>query len=156
MEEMVINKTERLIEYTCATRGKRFKKIFDVEFKCETCGKHDTKTLRSYSVNKNCRHCALSSSISVHGGSRGKHPLYSTWKGMRDRCRRNKYYSHVSWSNEWDSFSKFRDDVMSLGWEKGLEIDRINSDLGYSMDNIKLSSRSENAKRAMDKRWNKN
>ncbi len=150
-----MNTTVRYIEYQCSSRGTRLKKVIDVSYCCSKCGKEDVKEKRSYEKSDVCFSCVLSEKKSKHSGSRGGHPLYSTWKGMRDRCRRNKYYKNVSWSKSWNSFDNFRDDVMSIGWKPGLEIDRINSDLDYCKENVMLSTRSENAKRAMEKRWSK-
>jgi len=61
-----------------------------------------------------------------------KHPLYSTWEGMINRCSNsthNKYHRYggigVTVCNEWRSdFKKFHDWAISNGWQKGLELDK--------------------------------
>lgn len=84
---------------------------------------------------------------STHGMS--KHPAFAQWADMRNRCenKSNSWYESyggrgISVCDRWLDFSNFWKD-MGDGWSKGLQIDRINNDLGYSPDNCKWSTRSE-------------
>lgn len=60
------------------------------------------------------------------------HPLYSTWKGMRERCNRPKSASYANYGakgvkvcKEWqESFPAFRDWCLNNGWQPGLQIDK--------------------------------
>lgn len=75
----------------------------------------------------------------THGGCcNGKyHPLYSTWSGMKQRCRDtnrrdSKHYSlkgvHVC--KRWLSFKNFLED-MEKGWKPGLTLHRKNGSKVY-------------------------
>lgn len=83
------------------------------------------------------------------------HPLYKKWIGMRCRCNhkvRNEkwatYYDKgIKVCTEWDKdFFVFKDFCLKNGWKSGLVIDRINSDLHYSPDNVRFVTRSQNSK----------
>lgn len=87
-----------------------------------------------------------------HGLS--KHPLYVVWRGMKSRCYNVKHENYrnyggrgidvcVLWLND---FKNFYDWSTSNGWEKGLEIDRINNYKGYSPDNCRYVTPEENRK----------
>ena len=76
-----------------------------------------------------------------HGLS--NHPLYGTWKRMKNRCYnvRSKDFKDYggrgitvceSWRSEFLSFYQW---AINNGWEKGLSIERIDYNGGYSPDN---------------------
>ena len=73
--------------------------------------------------------------------------IYNSWRGMKERCTNPKhknygYYSQVGMVEEWKCFENFLQD-MKESYIEGLEIDRIDNSLGYSKDNCKWSTRSE-------------
>ena len=83
-----------------------------------------------------------------------KHGLYETpeyhiWEGMKQRCynNNNKAYKDyggrgISICDEWkDNPKAFCDWAKKNGYKKGLEIDRINNNAGYSPDNCRFVSR---------------
>lgn len=85
----------------------------------------------------------------THGGY--KHPLYSVWKQMRQRCHSpsHKMFKHYGargvvvceeWLRDFEIFFKW---AMSEGYAKGLTIDRINNDGGYCPQNCRWVSRKE-------------
>lgn len=45
---------------------------------------------------------------------------------------------------EWFSFSRFYEWAMANGYQKGLDLDRINNDLGYSPDNCRWIPHAKN------------
>lgn len=125
------------------------------------CGTEVTKNsadlLRANRIPVGCsRECPLTrasvaSKRTTHGLS--KHKLYAIWRSMCDRCR---LPSHRAWDNygargitvcdRWrDSFQKFWDD-MSPTWEEGLTLDRINNNLGYSPDNTRWATYTQQAR----------
>ena len=78
-----------------------------------------------------------------------KHYLYGTWKEMKSRCYNNKHehYSYygqrgITVCQEWlDDFSNFIRDMGDR--PEGYTLDRIDNDKGYSKDNCRWSSKSE-------------
>lgn len=78
------------------------------------------------------------------------HPLYKIWTGMKGRCydKNASAYSDygargITVCDEWlHDPSAFIEHILSLGWfvSSGLSIDRINNDLGYSPENVRLAT----------------
>lgn len=67
-----------------------------------------------------------------------KHPLYATWKNIRQRCSNpnNTHYKSyggrgIAVAKEWGEFKPFYDWAISNGWEKGLSIERIDNNGDY-------------------------
>lgn len=81
-----------------------------------------------------------------------RHPLYTVWECMISRCEdiKGKNYKDyggrgVNVCEDWrKNFKSFYDFSVSHGWRKGLQIDRINNDLGYSPDNCRFVTQIEN------------
>jgi hypothetical protein len=74
-------------------------------------------------------------------------PLYIVWDGIKKRAStsraKSKDYENyigrgITLCDEWeDDFMKFYIWASSSGYKKGLQIDRINNELGYSEDNCR-------------------
>ena len=86
------------------------------------------------------RYHLLSEAQKTHGMS--KHPAYAVWRSMCDRCR---LPTHQAWKNygargikvcpEWEgSFENFWAD-MGAAYKKGLTLERIDVNKGYSKEN---------------------
>ncbi len=79
-------------------------------------------------------------------------PEYRTWSNMKNRCTNPKYELYhryggrgITVCDEWvNSFETFLKD-MGKKPSKQHSIDRINNDLGYSKDNCKWSTKTEQA-----------
>jgi hypothetical protein len=76
--------------------------------------------------------------------------LYRTWKGIRGRCnnQNSKDYKHyggrgIGLCAEWQEFEAFRDWALSNGYSDDLSIDRIDNDKGYSPDNCRWATQTE-------------
>lgn len=77
--------------------------------------------------------------------------LYSTWKGMRQRCndknhiRYNRYGGRgIQVCNEWNDYMKFYYWSIENGYEKGKQLDRINNDADYTPNNCRWVTAFEN------------
>lgn len=86
-----------------------------------------------------------------HGESRTKNPLYTVWNGMRARCGDTNHKSYDRYGGrgirvckEWDDYQLFEIWAMSNGYERGMELDRLDNDEGYSPDNCDWVSRKTN------------
>jgi hypothetical protein len=87
--------------------------------------------------------------IKSHGLSRSyngkKHPLYSIWSGMQDRCtnENNPSYQHYGGRGirvEFLDFFDFYNWSINNGWEVGLTIDRRENDGNYSVSNCRWTT----------------
>lgn len=85
----------------------------------------------------------------LHGKSHER--IYKIWKGMKDRCKNpnNKSYRIYGAEgkkvcNEWlNNFQAFYDWSMTNGYKEDLTIERIDGTKGYSPDNCKWVTRTE-------------
>tara|TARA_R110002020_G_scaffold318266_2_gene533824 strand:+ start:3219 stop:3659 length:441 start_codon:yes stop_codon:yes gene_type:complete len=125
---------------------------------CIDCG--ITIVLRAdvFKKQDRCRGCAATKSKTKHGQSyskkHNKNPsgLYVNWTKMKDRCNnpKHKYFKYyggkgIKVCDGWTDFIKFESD-MGNTWFKGATLDRIDSDKGYSVDNCRWLTRSDNLK----------
>lgn len=84
----------------------------------------------------------------AHGGTGTK--LYYVWDHMRTRCTNKKDKSYARYGGrgitfipEWNSFLNFKSWAHSNGYADGLSLDRADNEKGYSPENCKWSTRSE-------------
>jgi hypothetical protein len=82
--------------------------------------------------------------------ARGKHHLtehllYGVWCNMRSRCYNEKNVAYRNYGgrgirvhHSWNNFIVFYNWAISAGWEKGLEIDRINNNGNYTPKNCRI------------------
>lgn len=88
----------------------------------------------------------------THGLS--KHPLFKVWTSMKQRCYSEKCWCYKDYGGRGITIcDEWRDDVVAFftwcmenGYKKGLDLDRVDNDKGYSPDNCRFVPRSENAR----------
>jgi hypothetical protein len=73
---------------------------------------------------------------------------YTSWVKMKERCvytgeKRYKCYKEITYTDRWDSFENFLEDMGER--PLGTSLDRINNKEGYSKDNCRWASASEQA-----------
>lgn len=86
----------------------------------------------------------------THGLS--KTHLYHIWGGMIQRCENDKHPAYHNYGGrgisvclEWrNDFRSFHDWAVNNGWDKDLEIDRRNNNLGYCPENCRIVTTREN------------
>ena len=104
--------------------------------------------------------------INGHNKSTSKHglsgcKLYWVWASMKKRCcdSNNKQYQDyggrdirvcIRWQK---SFKSFYNWCINNGYKEGLQIDRINNDEGYTLDNCRFTTPLKNT---LNRRMNKN
>ena len=78
-------------------------------------------------------------------------PCYSTWAGMLNRCNNIKEpnYKHyggrgIKVCDEWKDITVFKSWLNSVGWQRGLELDRIDNDGDYTPNNCRIVTRQQN------------
>lgn len=81
-----------------------------------------------------------------------KHRLYQTWKHMIDRCYRPEAHNYEWYGGRgivvcerWMTVNNFIEDMQS-SYEEGLLLDRIDNNLGYSKDNCKWATYTEQSR----------
>lgn len=80
------------------------------------------------------------------------HPIYHVWRNLISRCYNPKnigykYYGDrgIMVCQEWRSTPKsFIEWAEANGWQKGLQLDRIENDKGYSPNNCQFTTGSKN------------
>lgn len=83
-----------------------------------------------------------------------KHPLYTIWRGMKERCyykRHNRYYAYggagIKICDEWRyDFQEFFDWAMTQKWKEGMSIERNDNKGNYEPDNCKFIPLAEQKK----------
>lgn len=81
-----------------------------------------------------------------------KHPIYTSWRAMRQRCLNPKSTAWknyggrgVSIASEWDLYPAFHAWAMSSGWKAGLSIDRIDPNGNYEPSNCRWATPAQQA-----------
>ncbi len=112
------------------------------------CGCGSQKVIRVSHVKAGAiRSCGRSCPLKVRS-ARTRYPkLHAIWREMKSRCRdrKNKAYHRyggrgISVDPGWGDFEEFRCWSEANGYAEGLELDRIDNDLGYGPGNCRFVS----------------
>ena len=92
-----------------------------------------------------------------------KYPLYTVWHGIlvrvgvrpnaKDHEIRDYINQGISVCKEWLSYENFHSWAMSNGYQKGLAIDRIDVNKGYSPENCRFVTVKENQRNRRCNIW---
>lgn len=87
----------------------------------------------------------------VHGQT--KTPLHNVWKAIKQRCnnpnsRNYKNYGGrgIKLCDEWLVFENFYNWCVNNGYDRSLQIDRIDNDKGYEPNNVRFVDRTVNCR----------
>jgi hypothetical protein len=79
------------------------------------------------------------------------HPIYIAWENMKQRCLNPRHIHYgryggrgITICDRWLTFEAFRDDVLPT-WERGLTLDRIDSNGNYEPSNFEWVTRQRQA-----------
>jgi predicted DNA-binding protein (UPF0251 family)/transcription elongation factor Elf1 len=124
-------------------------KAFLHEYRCLNCGRTQIQKASVAKRTKKCVHCkSRTHGMSVNGKT---HPLYQAWADMRSRCNNPNHQNYAYYGgcgitvcSQWSEFSQFQSWASRSGYAIGLQIDRINPELGYSPENCRFITQQEN------------
>lgn len=119
------------------------------------CGKEVVNIAKELRRAQFCGHeCPLfkkriARATTTHGMS--SHPAFGVWHSMKQRCNDKNHSAFKNYGArgiavcpEWDaSFEAFWQD-MGATWVKGLDLDRIDNNAGYSKANCRWTTRRQN------------
>jgi hypothetical protein len=81
----------------------------------------------------------------IRKGGKKPHPLYFVWDQMKRRCQNPKHPCYARYGargikvcERWMTYLNFKEDVLALGWERGLIMDRIDNDGDYTPENVRF------------------
>jgi hypothetical protein len=132
------------------------------EKKCTKCG--STKSVSEFyrkSTSRDGLECQCKRCISIHKRKyyqkyKLKEPLRRVWKGMIARCNDSNHPSYKNYGGRgikvcerWLVYENFKEDMLPK-YKQGLDIDRINNDIGYKLSNCHFITRKENCRNRRD------
>ena len=125
---------------------------------CDTRGASHNKETVMARANSRRKAANRKPSIRFTGKGCQTTPEYTAWLDMRHRCNCSTYRRYADWGGRgisvapaWDSFEQFLAD-MGPRPSPTHSLDRVNNDLGYSVDNCHWATRKEQARNRRDRK----
>ncbi|MFX0181981.1 MAG: hypothetical protein ACFE95_02765 [Candidatus Hodarchaeota archaeon] len=154
LEEIKSKKYGRLTVLREVESGKKGVRKFECLCQCNS----KTIVLMNHLRNSHTKSygCLQNESRIIHNLCKrnNMHPIYRVWTNMISRCYgdykyRSEYQRYkkrgIRVCNEWkNNFGLFAEWALNNGWEKGLEIDRIDNDGNYEPSNCRFTTHKEN------------
>lgn len=127
--------------------GDKYKKNSHWLCKCIRCGAEKIFSRTCFKKLSGCYNCKCSKTANIT-----EHSLYHTWENMKGRCynKNNPRYKRyggkgVRVCDEWkDDFLEYACYIITLGWKKGLQVDRIDNDGDYEPSNVRIVTNLQN------------
>lgn len=165
MSDLVGKRIGKLLVLSKTTVKKYTKKgTWNISAYVCLCDCGNKKTLRrDYLISGRAKSCgcyraeAAANATRTHGkskGSKNHHPLYDVWSSMIQRCHNKNVKGYGlyggrgitvcdKWLKDFENFYKWS---MANGYRKGLSIDRINNNEGYSPENCRWTTSYEQSR----------
>jgi hypothetical protein len=135
------------------------RRVDRVRLVCAACGtEFEVYPYRAKSAKCCSQSCSATNRFTTHDKSRSR--LYGILKSIKQRCE-NENHKHfdtyggrgITVCDEWStSFESFDLWASENGYQPGLEIDRIDTNRGYSPDNCRWVTRTENNRNTRKKK----
>lgn len=138
---------------------------------CIHCGKEYTALILNQlrTQGKYCsKHCAALATRSTVTGGNEKHPLYTRWLAMKQRCFNVTHSSYKNYGGRGITVEPFLQDFKNYanyatsleGYNEenlsNMQLDRIDNNIGYCRDNLRWVIRSANianTRKCNDAKW---
>lgn len=128
---------------------KTYRKYVSVECSCGSPKRMVLKTYLRQGVSKSCG-CLQRLAVSTHGLH--KHPIFIRWRNMMSRCYNKSDKRYIRYGGRgitvcarWHEPKNFIEDMYPT-FRHGLSLDRIDNNLGYSPENCRWITMSEQSR----------
>ena len=128
-------------------KDKKYFKIICPECKTQRGMRSDAYKKRKSDMCRKCNGKNIKHIFKSSHGMDTQHPIYKKWCYMKARCNaksKEKWYKNIFVCDEWLMYENFYHWCLNNGFDKKLELDRIDETKGYSPDNCQFITHKEN------------